>query len=409
MPRRTACSPRSDRRERRVLPSARGDETALTTELERSPPTPVAWLPPSLGALHRDGVFVGLVVVLVALALAAPREIPRYPSRISWPTIATLAGLLLLTRGVEASGALQRAGRALIDLVRSERAAALGLIGASALLSMAITNDVALFIVVPLTLGMCRIAHLPAARLVVFEALAVNVGSALTPIGNPQNIFLWQRSGVPFAEFVSAMLPLVAVLAVALFALAAWAFPATPVRLRDERRASEFDMPLLVVSLGLYAPFLALADRHLAGWGLALVAVVSLALRPRLVRDVDWGLLLVFVLMFIDLRGLADLPAMRGWIASLALDLPKHLYAAGIVASQIVSNVPATIALGEYSGDWHTLAYAVNIGGFGVAIGSLANLIALRMLHERGAWLAFHLWSLPFLVIAAIAGYLILF
>lgn len=381
----------------------------MTAELERSPTTPVAWLPPSLYALRRDGVFLGLVAMLIVLTVEHPNGIPRYPSHIDWPTIAALAGLLLLTRGIEASGALQRAGRALIDLVRSERAAALGLVAASAVLSMAITNDVALFIAVPLTLAMCRIAHLPAARLVVFEALAVNVGSALTPIGNPQNIFLWQRSGVPFAAFVSAMLPLVAALALVLLALAAWAFPGTPVRLRGERQAIELDVPLLVVSLGLYAPFLALADRHHVGWGLALVGVTFLALRPHLVRDVDWGLLLVFVLMFVDLRGLADLPAVRGWVAGLALELPKHLYAAGIVASQAVSNVPATIALGEYSRDWRTLAFAVNVGGFGLAIGSLANLIALRMLGERRTWLAFHRWSLPFLAVAAIVGYLILF
>ena len=405
----TACSRRSGRGDDSIAAVAARAGYALTAGHERSPATPVAWLPPSLIALRRDGVFLGLVAVLVALAVADPRGIARYPSHIDWPTIAALGGLLLLTRGVEASGALQRAGRALIDLARSERAAALGLVAASALLSMAITNDVALFIVVPLTLGICRIAHLPAARLVVFEALAVNVGSALTPIGNPQNIFLWQRSGVPFAAFVSAMLPLVAVLAIALLGVAARAFPGTPVRLRDERSASMLDVPLLVVSLGLYAPFLALADRHLAGWGLAMVAVVFLALRPRLVRDVDWGLLLVFVLMFVDLRGLADLPAVRTWIAARALDLPKHLYAAGIVASQVVSNVPATIALGEYSRDWRTLAFAVNVGGFGVAVGSLANLIALRMLRERRAWLVFHQWSLPFLAVAAVAGYLILF
>ncbi|MBS0325221.1 MAG: DUF1646 family protein [Proteobacteria bacterium] len=381
----------------------------MTTELERSPASPSAWLPPSLYALRRDGVFLGLVAGLIALALVAPREIPRYPSRIDWPTIAALAGLLLLTRGVEASGALQRAGRALVDLARTERAAALGLVVGSALLSMVITNDVALFIVVPLTLGMARIAHLPATRLVVFEALAVNVGSALTPIGNPQNIFLWQRSGATFAAFASAMLPLVAMLTVLLLALAAWAFRGKPVRLRGEPPARTIDGPLVVVSLALYAPFLVLADRHLAGWGLALVAAAFLLLRPHLVRDADWGLIVVFALMFVDLRGLADLPAVRSWIAGASLGAPTHLYAAGIAASQVVSNVPATIALAEYSDDWRTLAWAVNVGGFGLAIGSLANLIALRMLRGRDAWVAFHLWSLPFLAVAAIAGYLGLF
>jgi Na+/H+ antiporter NhaD/arsenite permease-like protein len=56
-----------------------------------------------------------------------------------------------------------------------------------------VTNDIALFIVVPLTLGLHGMASLPTTRLVIFEALAVNAGSVLTPMGNPQNLFLWQR------------------------------------------------------------------------------------------------------------------------------------------------------------------------------------------------------------------------
>ncbi|HEX8739148.1 MAG TPA: SLC13 family permease [Casimicrobiaceae bacterium] len=380
----------------------------MTAELGRSPATPFAWLPPSLWALRRDAVFVGLVVVLALVSVAAPAEIPSYPKRIDWPTIAALGGLLLLTRGIEASGALQWAGRRLVEHVRTERMAALGLVIAAALLAMAVTNDVALFIVVPLTLGMCRIARLPAARLVIFEGLAVNVGSALTPIGNPQNIFLWQRSGVAFGHFVTAMLPLVAVLTVFLVALTLRAFGDRRLTVHDDTPATPIDAALLAASLALYAPFLILADRHLAGWGLAAVAIAFLALRPHLVRDVDWGLLLVFVLMFVDLRTLAGLASVRHAIAGLGLESAARLYAAGIVASQVVSNVPATIALAEYSHDWRVLAWAVNVGGFGLAIGSLANLIALRMLHEPGAWRAFHAWSLPFLAGAAVAGFALL-
>ncbi|MGH8802217.1 MAG: SLC13 family permease, partial [Casimicrobiaceae bacterium] len=374
----------------------------------RSPPTPFAWLPPSLWALRRDAVFLGLAAILVLLTVAAPGELRRYPQRIDWPTLATLGGLLLLTRGVEASGALQWVGRRLLDRARTERAAALGLVTAAGVLAMLVTNDVALFIVVPLTLGMCRIARLPATRLVIFEALAVNVGSTLTPIGNPQNIFLWQQSGVPFGRFVAAMLPLVAPLALLLLALTLRVFRNRCVTVHDNGPASTIDAPLLAASLLLYAPFLILADRHLASWGLAAVALVFLALRPHLVRDIDWGLLLVFALMFIDLRTLVDFAVVRQWIVDLGVDSPRRLYAAGIVASQVVSNVPATIALAGYSRDWRVLAWGVNVGGFGLAIGSLANLIALRMLHEAHAWRRFHAWSLPFLAAAAAIGYALL-
>ena len=74
----------------------------------------------------------------------------------------------------------------------TERATAMFLLLAAAVLSTLRTNDVALFVLAPLTLDICRITDLPATRLIIFEALAVNAGSALTSIGNPQNLFLWQ-------------------------------------------------------------------------------------------------------------------------------------------------------------------------------------------------------------------------
>ncbi|STM21018.1 transporter [Escherichia coli] len=77
-----------------------------------------------------------------------------------------------------------------------------------ALLSTFLTNDVALFIVVPLTITLKRLCEIPVNRLIIFEALAVNAGSLLTPIGNPQNILIWGRSGLSFAGFIAQMAPL---------------------------------------------------------------------------------------------------------------------------------------------------------------------------------------------------------
>jgi di/tricarboxylate transporter len=74
-----------------------------------------------------------------------------------------------------------------------------------------------------------------------------------------------------------------------------------------------------------------------------------------------------------------------------------------------VSNVPAAIALVEYSRDWRVITYGVNVGGFGLLVGSMANLIALRMCGERKAWLEFHWYAIPFLGVAALLGYALLF
>jgi di/tricarboxylate transporter len=139
------------------------------------------------------------------------------------------------------------------------------------------------------------------------------------------------------------------------------------------------------------------------------VLLVMLVLRPRVLALLDWGLLLLFILMFIDLRLVANLGFVRESMRGLGLEQARHLYLAGIAASQVISNVPAAIALAEYSSDWRVIAYGVNVGGFGLVVGSLANLIALRMAGDRTAWLNFHVFAIPFLGLAALLGYGLLF
>ncbi|HET6599585.1 MAG TPA: SLC13 family permease [Burkholderiaceae bacterium] len=368
-----------------------------------------AWLPRSLHKLGTDGLFLFLLGVWIALIWIAPLPLADHASLVDWPTIGALTGLLILTKGVEASGAVRRTGLRLVGLMATERAAALCLVSAAALLSMLLTNDVALFVVVPLTLDVCRVTRLPATRLIIFEALAVNAGSTLTPIGNPQNLFLWQQWGVSFAQFVLEMLPLVAVLLTLLIVLTASCFSGRRLEAHSEPAARTLDHRLLGVSLVLYVPFLLLTDLHHPGFAVAAVALIYLVLWPRLLMQIDWGLLLVFVLMFIDLRLIAELGPVREAIAGLDLAQTRHLYFAGIAASQIISNVPAAIALAEYSHHWRVIAYGVAVGGFGLMIGSLANLIALRMADDRRAWISFHAYSLLFLLAAALSGYALLF
>jgi di/tricarboxylate transporter len=115
------------------------------------------------------------------------------------------------------------------------------------------------------------------------------------------------------------------------------------------------------------------------------------------------------MLMFIDLRLVANLEFVRVAVKGLGLEQTRHLYLSSIAVSQVISNVPAAIALAQYSSDWRVISYGVNIGGFGLAVGSLANLIALRMAGERKAWLSFHVFAIPFLGLAALLGYGLLF
>ena len=114
-------------------------------------------LKPIAAGLLKDPLLLILLAALGVLTAIAPGKLGTYPSLVDWPTIAALTGLLVLTKGLEASGSLHRLGTWLIGFMATERATALCLVLAAALLSTLLTNDVALFVVVPLTLGVCRV------------------------------------------------------------------------------------------------------------------------------------------------------------------------------------------------------------------------------------------------------------
>ncbi|TVQ52352.1 MAG: transporter [Rhodobacteraceae bacterium] len=349
-------------------------------------------------------LLVALLPVMLWLAPSRPAEIAAL---VDWKTIDALAGLMALSRGLELSGVIDRIGRALVRRIRSERTLAVVLMLFAALLSAVVTNDVALFVTVPLTLALARATPLPVGRLVVFQALAVNAGSAASPVGNPQNLLLWQVSGLGFVDFLVAMLPIAGAMTAILFALAPLAFAGR--RIAPPETASPMPLSpwLAGVSLAAYPGFILLLNAGLAPSAAAIVLGFYAVAFRRVLLGLDWALLAVFILMFVVLGLLARLPIVAE-AAPSALAWPGGVYVLGAALSQVMSNVPAAIFLAFFTDDWRALAWGVSVGGFGLAIGSLANLIALRLAKQPGLWLEFHRWSLPMLVLGLAAGAVLL-
>lgn len=355
-------------------------------------------------ALRRDPVLTVLLLALVVLQTGWPRPWASLPGLVDWQTILTLTGLLWLTKAVELSGFLDWLAQRLVSRLRNERMLALLMVGFAAGLATVLTNDVALFVVVPLALSLARIAPLRIERLIVFLALAVNAGSTLTPLGNPQNLFLWQASGTSFALFVAWMAPLAAGLMLLLLALTAVAFDARPLHLSERGARHGVAWRHFALLAALFAAFIVLTDHHQVVWACALAAAGCLALQRRALRAIDWLLLLIFVLMFVVLRLLAGLPEVHAQLARIDLSVVSHVYWSAALVSQVISNVPAAILLAEYSHQWRALAYGVSVGGFGFAVGSLANLIALRMAGTTRIWWKFHMVSIPFFIATTLIG-----
>ncbi|WP_198404823.1 SLC13 family permease [Burkholderia ambifaria] len=357
-----------------------------------------------LAWLLKEPVLSVLALALIILQWLHPQPIAALAERVDWQTVATLAGLLMLTKALELSGCLMWLAHRIVHHVHSERGLAMLLVVFAAALAMWLTNDVALFVVVPLMVSLRALTPLPFRRLVIAVALAVNAGSVATPLGNPQNLFLWQLSGMSFGRFVVTLGPLALALMALLLVLTACGFRAKPLDLSGDVEAVPVQRMHALLAAVLFGAFVLLADAHHPVPGLIAVVLALLVARRDAVLKIDWLLLLIFVLMFVVLRSAAALPVVHDAIARIHLDSPLRVFAAGVVLSQGISNVPAAILLSEFTHDWRALAFGVSVGGFGFAISSLANLIAVRLAKEPRMWLPFHLVSIPFAIASAALG-----
>ena len=358
--------------------------------------------------LRDEWLLIAFALLALVLALADPQPLANYQRWLQLPTLAGLLGLLIAIQGIRESGLVQHLAGWLVARMHSQRALGLLLVSITALLSMVLTNDVSLFLIVPLTVAAGGISNLPVPRLVILEALAVNAGSTLSPIGNPQNLLVWQYLRLPFMQFVGAMLPAAATM-FALVALLAWCW--LP-RARVELRAEQVDGHAVsaaqaVLSIVALAMMVLMMEHGYATIGAALLLIPFALFDWRLLARVDWLLLATFAAIFLGLGHFAALPWVGQLLDAVDLNQPLHLYASGIVASQLISNVPATVLLLDRAPDALALAVAVNVGGFGVAIGSLANLIALRLAKQPQGLRLFHRVSIPFLLVCAPLVYLV--
>ena len=357
----------------------------------------------ALWSFMKKNIVIAILALLLMVLMILRRDglaaLAGYGRFIEWNTIIVLAGILVITSGIRESHFLSRAAGNILAHPLTERHVALILVMLSAFLATFLTNDIALFIIVPLTISLQDRVENDMARLVIFEAIAVNVGSALTPIGNPQNLFLWHEWGVSFGGFMLKMAPLAAI-SLLLLLIFAW-FSFGDLKLQGEAIESEqLDGRLFVLSMVLLAGFIVAAEMH---WSLyALIAILALFLLfyRRILTKVDWLVLLIFILMFVDFGLVAEFP----WITAIMQRVSQMgsggVLIASALLSQLVSNVPATVMIAHFSHDWQAIAYGVNVGGNGVVIASLANLLALRLAGGKGMWLRFHKYSLLYLAIS---------
>lgn len=335
-----------------------------------------------LGFIKKETV-LSAAILLALISACFVRPSLAYMEYIDWRVLGILLSLMIVMAGFQKNGLFDEIGMRLLSRTKNTAQLTGVLVFLCFFSSMFITNDVALITFVPfavLTLRKCRQERLMV-LVIVLQTIAANLGSMFTPIGNPQNLYLYQLSGMELGEFLLFMLPYTAVsgllLLITIFVLSArkqklllenCSFSAERVFFDKKKNVIYFVLFLicLLVVARLLPYYLALA---------AVLAAVFFADREVL-KNVDYCLLFTFIAFFIFTGNLGNLPAFKEVLEEL---VEGREMLVGILASQCISNVPAALLLSRFTENSKGLLLGVNIGGLGTLIASMASLISYKI------------------------------
>lgn len=358
-----------------------------------------------------------LLAVLSAFAIRPDKIYFNYPD---YRTISLLFCLMLVVSGFKSLGIFEFLGGYLLKMAGGIKTLSVFLMLLCFFSSMVITNDVTLITFVPFTMLIFKMIGREdrLLKLTVLEAIAANLGSMATPIGNPQNLYLFSISDLSMGEFFLAVLPYAGIslllLLGALFidrdepiSAKAAINAGVTAALGEQGSVSRLAAYLFLLLLCLLVVFRVLSYLPV----LICVILITFFVNRSLFKSVDYFLLLTFLCFFIFIGNLKRIPELNSFLMTL---VGGHELSSGILASQVISNVPAAILLSGFTDNIKVLITAVNLGGLGTLIASLASLIAFKFYaaeypESKGSFLkSFTLWNLGFLLILTAAASIII-
>lgn len=345
--------------------------------------------------IKKEAVLCVALILAVVSAVVVPPD-REYIGYIDFRTLAILFCLMSVMAGLQKLGVFRWIAQGLLGRVRSSGGLVLILMLLCFFSGMLITNDVALITFVPFTftvLGMMGKERRQRLILpvVAMQTVAANLGSMLTPIGNPQNLYLYGRAGISIGGFLALMLPY-AVFSLVL--LVVWSLRLGGMGRREQdfavvelggqerglQRSRAVMIPLAVYLVLFFLCILAVA--HILPWQavLGIVLAAVLAVDRRILGRVDYSLLLTFAGFFVFIGNVGRISAFRDFLQEIIAG--REIYTA-IAASQVISNVPAALLLAGFTENYEQLIVGVNLGGLGTLIASMASLISYKYVAKE--------------------------
>lgn len=341
-----------------------------------------------------------IAMMLAVISAFFVRPDKEYIWYIDFRTLAILFCLMAVMAGLQQIGLFQYVAEKLLKRVKHIRGIVCILVMLCFFSSMLITNDVALITFVPFTFIVLKMtlgdrAEKLIVPVVVMQTIAANLGSMLTPIGNPQNLYLYGKADMSFAKFMGFMLPCTLI---SFVLLALWCLffkykgkKAVDVSLEGNDLLTSYKMQLVVYGILFVVCLLSVA--HIVPYGITLFAVLVVVffLDKTVLGKVDYALLFTFVGFFIFIGNMGRVPAFNAFIKEM---IDGNEILTSVIASQFMSNVPAALLLSGFTNQYKLLILGTNLGGLGTLIASMASLISFKYIgkeykHLRGKYLGY--------------------
>lgn len=337
------------------------------------------------------------VVLIIALFLGIASLIVARPTWtevsgfIDFRVLAILLSLMLVMEGFKSTGLFASIAKVLIDNCSSKRGVELILIFLCFFSSMLITNDVALITFVPFAITSLSIAgrREKIVPVVVFQTIAANLGSMFTPLGNPQNLFLFNLMNCKLQDFLILMLPYVVLAMVMLLLFTVIRKKTNPCEdikpvtcESDNSYANQISKRRKTVQnliyLALFIVCLLCVLKAIPYYiMLGVVVIALLIVNHHLFIKADYGLLFTFIGFFLFIGSMGKFEPVNVFLSSVVSGRETLI---GVLSSQVISNVPAAVLLSNYSNSLSELVIGVNIGGLGTLIASMASLISYKQI-----------------------------
>lgn len=319
------------------------------------------------------------IVLCAAVLLAIISSFFQRPTlaSIDFGVLSVLLALMLVVAGLKSIRFLDWAAVEFLNKCTSLRQVNGALILITYISSMFVTNDVALITFVPLTLVIRKRLQVDMVRTIVLQTMAANLGSMVTPSGNPQNLFLYSHFHYTATKFFMVMAG--PTLLAALF-LAILCYRGRNKKLtltldpmeKPDRTLTYLYIGLLLLNIGAVLHFV---DKYIA---LGITVAILLFINRSLFKAVDYSLLVTFIGFFVFIGNISQ-TAFVDYLRNNVLGSDLGTYLAGLILSQVISNVPAAMLLAGLTKAADALLLGVNIGGLGTLIASMASVISYKI------------------------------